>query len=460
MGLFTEGSAVVQVLDGKYGRKVDIWGLGVVIHQLMALKPPFMGNNQPHLYKNIGIYAPCKIQSGYSEELIQLSQWMMQKIPEHRPTAIDIYAHVTTYCAEHVSSPDHQPLVDAKLAAKSFGGQARLDDRRFKMALDVSRSLGADPDSLGGSKTTSLMSSIQERDTNEMWDTATAALGKDDSVTSINLWFELGCPTGVNHMSLTELIAFRDMSESRKSEVAAEQPDPALFDLEFLLAKSYLFRNLRSDTAINKVLLEGAKEGITAGTIRSHPDLQAFFLENLALRPKWKPKDANEHERLNRLTLAGEQDEVDDADATGEYPLLSKIRQELQGYSKTVLEEFFDTLANVEPPSPFSMCMIRKPSAVRQGLAKDISHQMRKDKNITDFDTLESLLETLMEDNSEAFSWTPKTGKEQEALMQYITGDCSRFWIGGSRGVALRPGFWLMLKIRQELCSHSLSCDI
>jgi hypothetical protein len=457
VGLFTEGSAVVQVLDGKYGRKVDIWGLGVVIHQLMALKPPFMGNNQMHLFKNIGIYAPGKIQSGYSEELIQLSQWMMQKIPEHRPTAVDIYAHVTTHCAKHVSSPDHQPLVDAKLAAKSFGGQARLDDPQFKMALNVSNSLGEDPDSLGGSKATSLMSSIKEGDIKEMWDSATAALGKDDSVKSINLWFELGCPTGVNHMSLTDLIAFREMSDSRKSELAAAQPDPALFDLELLLAKSYLFRNLRCDTAINKVLLDGAKEGITAGTIRSWPDLQAFFLENLALLPKWQPKDEKQCMELQRLTLAGEQDEVNDA--TSEYPLLLKIRQELQGYSRTVLEEFFETLANAEPPSPFSMCMIRNPSAVGQGFAKDISHQMRKDKNITDFDTLETWLEVLMEDNSEASTWTPKTGKEQEALMHYITGDCARFWIGNSGMLKLAPGFWLILKIRQELCAHILSSD-
>jgi hypothetical protein len=228
--------------------------------------------------------------------------------------------------------------------------------------------------------------------------------------------------------------------------------------LELLLAKSYLFRNLDSNTAINEVLLKGAKEGIAAGTIRSWPDLQAFFLENLSLLPKWQPKDEKQLMELQRLTLADEQDEVNDA--TSEYPLLLKIRQELQGYSRTVLEGFFDTLANAEPPSPFSLCMINKPSAVGQGLAKDVVHYMSTNKEITDFNALEILLETLMEGHSDAVSWKPPTGKEQEALMQYITGDCARFWIGKSDGVkVLAPGFWLMLKIRQELCVHILSSD-
>ena len=126
--------------------------------------------------------------------------------------------------------------------------------------------------------------------------------------------------------------------------------------------------------------------------------------------------------------------------------------------SRTVLIKFFD---KADAQRPFSLCMIKNPSAGGQGLAKDVSQHMSNDKKITDFDTLEILLETLMEAevHREAFSWTPPTGKEQEALMQYITGDCARFWMGKSGGVKLAPGFWLMLKIRQELCAHILSSD-
>jgi hypothetical protein len=122
--------------------------------------------------------------------------------------------------------------------------------------------------------------------------------------------------------------------------------------------------------------------------------------------------------------------------------------------SRTVLKEFFDMLASG---------VIKKPSAVGPGLAKDVSDYMSKDKNITDFNTLEILLESLLEAevHGDALSWEPKTGKEQEALMQYITGDCARFWsaTSGGVGVKLAPGFWLMLKIRQELCAHVLSSD-
>jgi hypothetical protein len=134
-----------------------------------------------------------------------------------------------------------------------------------------------------------------------------------------------------------------------------------------------------------------------------------------------------------------------------------KIRHALQECRRTVLEQFFDMLANAEPPSG----VFNKPSAVSPCLAKDVLKHMSNDKKITDFNTLEILLETLMdvEVHSEAFSWKPQTGEEQEALMQYITGDCARFWIGNSHGVSLAPGFWLMLKIRQELCAHVLSSD-
>jgi hypothetical protein len=194
-------------------------------------------------------------------------------------------------------------------------------------------------DSLGGSKTASLMSSIQERDTNEMWDTATAA-----------------------------------MSESRKSKVAAAQPDPALFDLELLL--------------------------------------QAFFFESLSLLPKWQPKDEKQPMALQRLTLASEQDKGNDANS--EYSLANA--EPPSSCSTPGVEQFFGMLANAEPPSPFSLCIIKKPSAVGPGLAKDVFHHMCKDKNITDFNTLENLLETLKEVHLEAFAWRPTTGKEQEAM--------------------------------------------
>jgi hypothetical protein len=134
-----------------------------------------------------------------------------------------------------------------------------------------------------------------------------------------------------------------------------------------------------------------------------------------------------------------------------------KIRQALKECGRTVLQKFFETLANAEDPADPSSGVIKNP---RAGLAKDVLHHMSKDKAITGFNTLEILLETLMEGHSDAVAWKPETGKEQEALMQYITGDCAKFWIGTSGSAkALAPGFWLKLKIRQELCAHILSSD-
>ena len=88
--------------------------------------------------------------------------------------------------------------------------------------------------------------------------------------------------------------------------------------------------------------------------------------------------------------------------------------------SRTVLTKFFDNLANADAQSPFSLCMIKTPSAGGQGLSKDVFQYMSKDKDITDFNTLEILLETLMEAevHRETFSWTP--------CCDQVSGSCSR----------------------------------
>jgi serine/threonine protein kinase len=138
-----------ELLNGVYGRKADIWSLGVIIHQLMTLEPPFTGNNQAHLYRNIGRFAPAKIpvEYGFSQDLIELSQWTLQKDPIYRPAAIDIYAHATTNWPRRVMGPDQVPFVNAELAVKTFG-KDKLEDEEFRVPLNMKRSLGDPPAAL------------------------------------------------------------------------------------------------------------------------------------------------------------------------------------------------------------------------------------------------------------------------------------------------------------------------
>eukprot|EP00931_Biecheleriopsis_adriatica_P104333 TRINITY_DN79016_c0_g1_i1.p1 TRINITY_DN79016_c0_g1~~TRINITY_DN79016_c0_g1_i1.p1 ORF type:complete len:840 (+),score=193.39 TRINITY_DN79016_c0_g1_i1:89-2608(+) len=69
-----------------YGVKADVWSLGVVLYELLALEPPFSGANIAALINNIVTASPKPLSSSYSEDLRDLALQMLQKQPEKRPT--------------------------------------------------------------------------------------------------------------------------------------------------------------------------------------------------------------------------------------------------------------------------------------------------------------------------------------------------------------------------------------
>lgn len=42
-----------EVLEGKYGPEVDIWGLGVIMYYILCGEPPFMGNTQIEVFEKV-----------------------------------------------------------------------------------------------------------------------------------------------------------------------------------------------------------------------------------------------------------------------------------------------------------------------------------------------------------------------------------------------------------------------
>jgi hypothetical protein len=184
----------------------------------------------------------------------------------------------------------------------------------------------------------------------------------------------------------------------------------------------------------------------------------------------WTPKTGKEQEALLQY-ISGDcarfwNGKSDGVELAPGFWLMLKIRKELPK-NGTIGAAVATTTTTKSPTIHVSAAALKQSldkireenSEIWDNLATEVSRHMNKDTNITDFDTLEPLLETLMEVHSEAFSWAPKTGKDQEALMQYITGDCARFWNGKSDGVELAPGFWLMLNIRQELCEAKAAAE-
>eukprot|EP00347_Sterkiella_histriomuscorum_P011098 403373762 len=73
--------------DEPYNFKSDIWSLGCVLYEMIALKPPFNAPDMNTLYKRVlkGLYP--KIPSIYSGELSDMIKMLLNTSPQLRPSA-------------------------------------------------------------------------------------------------------------------------------------------------------------------------------------------------------------------------------------------------------------------------------------------------------------------------------------------------------------------------------------
>ncbi len=72
--------------DKPYDSKSDIWSLGCVLYEMIALQPPFRAEDMEGLYKKVirGIYP--RIPSEYSQDLSSMIRSLLQVNPEMRPS--------------------------------------------------------------------------------------------------------------------------------------------------------------------------------------------------------------------------------------------------------------------------------------------------------------------------------------------------------------------------------------
>ena len=73
-----------------YGIKADVWSIGVVLYELLALAPPFTGTNMAALMNNIVTATPKELPDFYAQDLRNLAFEILQKAPEARPTVAAI----------------------------------------------------------------------------------------------------------------------------------------------------------------------------------------------------------------------------------------------------------------------------------------------------------------------------------------------------------------------------------
>lgn len=76
--------------DQPYDNKSDIWSLGCVLYEMVALQPPFKAQNMDQLYKKVLSGQYPKIPAQYSSELETVISALLQVLPLKRPSCEQI----------------------------------------------------------------------------------------------------------------------------------------------------------------------------------------------------------------------------------------------------------------------------------------------------------------------------------------------------------------------------------
>ncbi|KAJ9467953.1 putative serine/threonine-protein kinase A [Diplonema papillatum] len=75
----------------KYGKKADVWSLGVLLYEMLALKRPYTAQNMRGLMEKVleGKFPPPPPH--YSQDMRDLVSFILQRDPEKRPTVREIF---------------------------------------------------------------------------------------------------------------------------------------------------------------------------------------------------------------------------------------------------------------------------------------------------------------------------------------------------------------------------------
>lgn len=82
-----------------YNTKVDIWAMGVVLYELLALQQPFTGGNMCALVMKIVMTDPPALPDHVGSDTKEVVRRTLQKQPEERPSAAEILLMPVVHCA-------------------------------------------------------------------------------------------------------------------------------------------------------------------------------------------------------------------------------------------------------------------------------------------------------------------------------------------------------------------------
>eukprot|EP00439_Symbiodinium_sp_Y106_P084102 s2122_g24.t3 len=100
-----------------YGMKADVWSLGVVLYELLALGPPFTGSNLAALINNIVTATPAPL-AAVSQSVQDLVSDMLQKTPERRPCIQEVLTRPCIAVFESDCTPQDETFVPQHVQQK------------------------------------------------------------------------------------------------------------------------------------------------------------------------------------------------------------------------------------------------------------------------------------------------------------------------------------------------------
>ena len=79
--------------DEPYDNKSDIWSLGCITYEMLALHPPFRAQNMDGLYEKVTKGKYGKITNRYSSDLAEIVKFLLKVNPKDRPNCGQILKH-------------------------------------------------------------------------------------------------------------------------------------------------------------------------------------------------------------------------------------------------------------------------------------------------------------------------------------------------------------------------------
>jgi len=124
-----------EICNGaKYGSRIDVWSLGAVLYEILALKHPFQASNMAATLMKIISQDPAPLPDRCSEEVKAVVALALQKDQHKRPSAKELLAHpaVKQLGGEATARLDASSGLDS-LASSWDGGKIIEEDENLTL---------------------------------------------------------------------------------------------------------------------------------------------------------------------------------------------------------------------------------------------------------------------------------------------------------------------------------------